>query len=124
MALHIGRYEDVLRTLHWYLLRTSYLNLGRGRPQDVSEGRPLALHRGPYGDVHGSSFADVLRMSSGRNFAMWKGSVLGPLLFFIYINGIHFATKASCPLHFVNNTCWLNIQSSIKQINRTLKTKT
>ena len=36
---------------------------GRGRPQDVDRGRPLALHRGPYGDV--------LRTSSGRNFADW-----------------------------------------------------
>ena len=28
--------------------------------------------------------------------------------------------KVSCPLHFADYTCFLNIQSSIKQINRTL----
>ena len=34
-------------------------------------GRPLGLHRGPYGDVHRTSFGDVLRKSLGRNFAEW-----------------------------------------------------
>ena len=51
---------------------------------------------------------------------MPQGSVLGPLLFLIYINDLHYAIKASCLLHFADDTCLLNIQSSIKQINRTL----
>ena len=34
---------------------------------------------------------------------------------------LHYAIKASCPLHFADNTCLLSIQSSVKQFNRTLK---
>ena len=49
-----------------------------------------------------------------------QGSVLGPLLFLICIDDFYYATKASCPFHFADDTCLLNIQSSIKQINRTL----
>ena len=37
--------------------------VGRGRPHDVDMRRPLALRRGPYGDV--------LRTYLGRNFAEW-----------------------------------------------------
>ena len=29
-----------------------------------------------------------------------EGFVLGQLLFLIYINDLHYAIKASCPLHF------------------------
>ena len=32
----------------------------------------------------------------------------------------HYAIKQSCPLHFADVTCLLNIQSFIKQSNRTL----
>ena len=35
MALHVGQYGDVIFQ----------------RPKDVGRGRPLAAHRGPYGDV-------------------------------------------------------------------------
>ena len=50
-----------------------------GRPQgvifqrlnDVSRGCPLALHGEPYGDVHRTSFRDVLRTSLGRNSTKW-----------------------------------------------------
>ena len=51
------------RALRWDVLRTSYFNVQRTSVEDVSTGRPLALHRGPYGDVH--------RTSLGRNFAEW-----------------------------------------------------
>ena len=54
------------------------------------------------------------------NYGVPHGSVLGQLLFLIYVNDLHYAMKASCPLHFADDTCLLNIQSSIKQINRTL----
>ena len=32
----------------------------------------MALHRGPYGDVHMTSFGEVVRLSSGRNFTEWE----------------------------------------------------
>ena len=39
------------------------------RLKDVRRGFPLVLHRGPYGKVDRTSFGDVLRTSSGCNFA-------------------------------------------------------
>ena len=65
MALHIGQFGDVLRTLHCDVIFQSPKNVGSGRPQDVCRGRPLTLHRGPYGDVHRMTFGDVSRTSSG-----------------------------------------------------------
>ena len=46
--------------------------------------------------------------------------VLGPLLCLTYINDLHYTIKASCSFHFADDTCFLTIQSSVKQINRTL----
>ena len=39
--------------------------------KDVGRGRPLALHRGPYGDAHSTYFIDVFRTSWRRYFAEW-----------------------------------------------------
>ena len=47
----------------------------RGHPQDVSMGRPKVLHRGPYGNVLTTSFWDILRTSSGRNFTEWEATL-------------------------------------------------
>ena len=53
---------------------------------------------------------------------MWGASrsVLGPLLFLTYINDLHNAIKFSEPFHFADNTCFLNIETTISKINRIL----
>lgn len=77
LLLHIGQCEDILRTLYWNVLRTSYFNVLKTLvedllcPQDVSREHPLALKREPNGDVHRTSFGDVLGMDFGHKFAKW-----------------------------------------------------
>ena len=50
-------------------------------------------------------------------------SVLGFLLFLIYINDLHNAIKFSQPLHFADDTCLLNIQSKSSVINSSISSK-
>ena len=45
-------------------------------------------------------------------------SVLGPLLFLIFINDLNIAIKNSETFHFADDTCLLNIKDSIKKINK------
>ena len=45
IALHIGRYGDVLRKIHWDVMFQRPMDVDKRRPQDVGRGRPLALHR-------------------------------------------------------------------------------
>ena len=45
-----------------------------------------------------------------------QGSVLGSLLFLIFINDLNIAIKHSEIFHFADDTCLLNIKDSVKQI--------
>ena len=47
-----------------------------------------------------------------------QGSVLGLLLFLIFINDLNIAIKNSETFHFADDTCLLNIKDSIKKINK------
>ena len=47
-----------------------------------------------------------------------QGSVLGPLLFLIFINDLNIAIKHSETFHFADDTCLLIIKDSVKQINK------
>ena len=60
--------------------------------------------------------SDLLKV----NFGVPQGSVLGPLLFLVYINDLHNSIRFSSPFHFSDDTGLLNIQDSMHAINRTL----
>ena len=49
-----------------------------------------------------------------------QGSVLGSLLFLIYINYLHNTIKFSQSFHFADDTCLLNIQNTISKIHKIL----
>ena len=52
------------------------------------------------------------------NIGVTQGSVLGPLLFLIYINDLHNVVTCSDIHHFADDTNLLYATKSIKDINR------
>ena len=49
---------------------------------------------------------------------MPQRSVLGPLVFSVYINNLYNAIKS---FHFADGTCLFNIEKTISKINRSVK---
>ena len=72
-------------------------------------------NRMQYASIDGILF-DLLKVS----FGVPQGSVLGHLLFLLYINNLYNSITFSSPFHFADDTGLLNIQDSIRAINKTL----
>ena len=66
------------------------------------------------------SINEILSDLPKVNFRVPKGSVLGRLLFLLYKNDLRNSIRFSSPFHFADNTGLLNIQGSMRAINRTL----
>ena len=72
-------------------------------------------NRMQYVSIDGISY-DLLKV----NFGVPQGLVLCPLLFLLYINDLYNSIRFSSPFHFADDTGLLNIQDSIRAINKTL----
>ena len=60
----------------------------------------------------------VLSDNKHNEYGVPQGSVLGPLLFIIFINDFHQAIKSSAVHHFADDTNLLLIDKSLKKINK------
>ena len=72
-------------------------------------------NRMQYVSINGIS-SDLLKV----NFGVPQGSVLGPLLFLLYIHDLHNSIRFSSPFHFANDTGLLNTQDNMHVISTTL----
>ena len=81
--------------------------------------RSYLKNRKQYVSISGfdSNTADV-------DFGVPQGSVLGPLLFLIYINDLHQAIKYSETRHFADDTNLLIKNASLKQLKKPRPTPT
>ena len=68
-----------------------------------------------YISIYGNS-SNLLKI----NFGVPQGSVLGPLLFFYFINDLHSSIRYSSPFHSADDAGLLNIQDNIRAIGKTL----
>ena len=51
-------------------------------------------------------------------YAVRQVSILGPLLFLIFVNDLNTAIRISETFHFADDTCLLNIKDTVKKINK------
>ena len=67
---------------------------------------------------HQTRIGNELSSVTSIEYGVPQGSVLGPLLFLIYINDLHKALSFATPFHYADDTCLILSNKSLKVINR------